>query len=340
MDDFDLIDAFDHIDRFDEPIETQFHEYMDSLSEFEFKQLYRLKKDTFLRLSLSLNLPQKTKGHAYSSNFDILMLLAYLANQSFMNIAGKLLNISKTSAHRAIHLVIDHLVALHDEKIKFPHDTSTIKHKFLLKSSFPDFIGAIDCTHVKIQSPGRATGERFRNRKGYFSINVQAVCDTDLRFLDVVVQWPGRVHDSRIFANSRLKLRLETNQLHGRLFGDAGYALTQYLITPYPVQNATAEQRRFNRVHSSARMAIEKAFGVLKRRFPALKTEIRLVDPVEICKLIHSAFILHNICLENADNIDEELNANFDEPDADNQIQNLNQAGQQVRDELCRLLQN
>ena len=79
-------------------------------------------------------------------------------------------------------------------------------------------------------------------------------------------------------------------------------------------------------------MAIEKAFGALKRRFPALKTEIRLVDPVEICKLIHSAFILHNICLENADNIDEELNANFDEPinDADNQIQNLSQAGQQV----------
>ena len=32
----------------------------------------------------------------------------------------------------------------------------------------------------------------------------------------------------------------------------------------------------------------------------------------------------------------------FDEPidDADNQIQNLNQAGQQVRDELCRSLQN
>ena len=52
-------------------------------------------------------------------------------------------------------------------------------------------------------------------------------------------------------------------------------------------------------------MAIEKAFGVLKRRFPALKTEVRLVDPTEICKLIHSAFILHNICLEQNDGIDE-----------------------------------
>lgn len=41
---------------------------------------------------------------------------------------------------------------------------------------FPNVLGAIDCTHIKIQSPNSITGESFRNRKGYFSINVQAVC--------------------------------------------------------------------------------------------------------------------------------------------------------------------
>ena len=29
------------------------------------------------------------------------------------------------------------------------------------------------------------------------------------------------------------------------------------------------------------------------------------MDPAKICKLIHSAFILHNICLEQNDDIDE-----------------------------------
>ena len=91
-------------------------------------------------------------------------------------------------------------------------------------------------------------------------------------------------------------------------------------------------------------MAIEKAFGVLKRRFPALKTEVRLVDPTEICKLIHSAFILHNICLERNDGTDElaedlvEVEQEFVDGANDNYPQNPNLAGQHVQDELCRLI--
>lgn len=41
--------------------------------------------------------------------------------------------------------------------------------------------GAIDCTHVKILSPGGGTAESFRNRHQYFSINVQIVSDANLK---------------------------------------------------------------------------------------------------------------------------------------------------------------
>jgi len=44
-------------------------------------------------------------------------------------------------------------------------------------SGLPGVIGAIECTHVPIQSPGEDDAEIYRNRKGYFSINVQLVCD-------------------------------------------------------------------------------------------------------------------------------------------------------------------
>jgi len=42
---------------------------------------------------------------------------------------------------------------------------------------------------------------------------------------------------------------------------------------------------------------VERAFGVLKNRFFALKTGIRLKDPKEASKIIVSACILHNLAI-------------------------------------------
>jgi hypothetical protein len=46
-------------------------------------------------------------------------------------------------------------------------------------------------THVAIQSPGGVNSELYRNRKGYFSINVQAVTSATLMFENVVSRWMG-----------------------------------------------------------------------------------------------------------------------------------------------------
>jgi len=46
----------------------------------------------------------------------------------------------------------------------------------------PGVIGAIDCTHVRLTATRfQNIAEVFRNRKGYFSLNVQ-VCSTSLLF--------------------------------------------------------------------------------------------------------------------------------------------------------------
>ncbi|CAG2237774.1 HARBI1 [Mytilus edulis] len=52
---------------------------------------------------------------------------------------------------------------------------------------FPNVIGAIDGTHIRIQAP--TTDEAsYVNRKGYHSINVQAVCDADDEETDVTFE--------------------------------------------------------------------------------------------------------------------------------------------------------
>ena len=51
-----------------------------------------------------------------------------------------------------------------------------IKQAFFAKNGFPGVIGCIDCTHIRIQAP-RINENDFVNRKGYHSLNVQAICD-------------------------------------------------------------------------------------------------------------------------------------------------------------------
>lgn len=47
------------------------------------------------------------------------------------------------------------------------------------------------------------------------SLNVQIVCGPKMQIFDIVCRWPGSVHDSRIYNNSRVKLLIESNALAG-----------------------------------------------------------------------------------------------------------------------------
>lgn len=62
---------------------------------------------------------------------------------------------------------------------------------------------------------GGEDGEIFRNKKTYFSINAQIVCDSELKIVDIVANWPGSAHDVNIFNSSiRLKARFENGEFN------------------------------------------------------------------------------------------------------------------------------
>ncbi|CAG9130425.1 unnamed protein product [Plutella xylostella] len=69
----------------------------------------------------------------------------------------------------------------------------------------------------KINADG---SQLYMKRKGYPSINVQVVYDADLKIRDIVTRWHGRVHDSRIYRECRLKQRFEAGAFRGVLLGD------------------------------------------------------------------------------------------------------------------------
>lgn len=194
-------------------------------------------------------------------------------------------------------------------------------------AGMPGIIGAIDYTHVAIIRPLVHNSELFRCRKNYFSLNVQAICGPDLRFNNVVARWPGSVHDSRIFENSRVRGQLEDGLLPGHLLGDSGYGLKNYLLTPVAKPTNAHEEAYVS--HIKTRSTIERAFGVLKRRFAYLGTKIRAgLETTQ--NIITAAMDLHNIAVETnlvMPNDGEDLNIHVYHHVQDNDNRNAHMRG-------------
>ena len=73
----------------------------------------------------------------------------------------------------------------------------------MVRHSFPYILGAIDGSHIPIQAPlNNPKCFFYINRKQFHSVVLQGVCVDDLKFTNVNVGWPGRVHDSKVLRNS------------------------------------------------------------------------------------------------------------------------------------------
>ena len=80
------------------------------------------------------------------------------------------------------------------------------------KFGFPQAFGCVDGTHIPILSPNENPHDYFCYKMKY-TLNVQAVCDCNGKFLDVDVRWPGSVHDGGVFSNSRMNRMISKEKL-------------------------------------------------------------------------------------------------------------------------------
>ena len=149
------------------------------------------------------------------------------------------------------------------------------------KWGFPAYAGAIDGTHIPIQTP-MENDTNYVNRKSYHTILMQAVVDARYLFRDVVIGWPGSVHDARVLSNSelynlglqgklfdpRITERVLGVDLNPVILGDPAYPLLNWLVKGYPEnQNTPKWQCNFNYRLSRALMTVENTFGRWKGRF-------------------------------------------------------------------------
>lgn len=155
----------------------------------------------------------------------------------------------------------------------------------------------------------------------FLLFNLQGVCDCKGIFLDIFFGWPGRSHDAFVFRNSAIGKSFENEVLFPpdmHILGDSAYPLTTYCMVPYRDNGYLTEaQKNFNIKHSSTRVVIEQAFGILKAKFRILNyVPYRKLDVVKY--IVVSCVILHNLIILHDDSTIDEYASNAPSEDFDN----------------------
>lgn len=278
----------------DNPLE----DYRDDI----FEHRFRLNKDCFRDLLNLLNLERLTqRNNPLPPALQLATTLQFYATGCYQYVLGDLQGLSQPSVSRIILQTSKEIARLARTHIVFPQNIQEklrINRDFRNKVRIPSIIGAIDCTHIRIKAPVDNAAV-FVNRKGYYSLNVQVICTSDYKIMNVVARHPGSAHDSRIFENSSVKERLQTGDLHGSLLiGDEGYACTNVLLTPVRFPQ-TASETAYNFHFIRARGCVERAFGVLKSRFAVLGPDSRIrLKHTTVPIITVACVVLHNMCLQ------------------------------------------
>ena len=312
-------------------IKGYFEETVPQYPPSTFRSRFKVSRGTFEMLAqeLSMHDPFLSKSPSGRPSIPIdKCLAAFLwvlaTNERRVHVAERF-DMSISSLHNIIDQIMDITVNhLQAKFIRWPDagERAAIAQSFATKNNFPGIIGAIDGSHIPIIAPNEYP-ENFINRKSFHSIVLQVVCDERMIFRDIVVGWPGSVHDARVLLTSSLYATADekcTPDFH--LLGDSAYPLKTWLLTPYKdFGNMTADQHRYNYLHSSSRMVVERAFGALKGRFPILKM-VRWHNIDSICRLIITACVFHVVCLLNDEDVEGFLTQEDDVNDCQNVLPN------------------
>lgn len=93
--------------------------------------------------------------------------------------------------------------------------------------------GAVDSTPITIRTPAHKIKSTYVNRHDITALTLQAICDANLKFIDVFTGIPAKMHDARVFSLSFIRPRI---MQMGRIFyllGDAAYPICENVMTLY-----------------------------------------------------------------------------------------------------------
>ena len=316
-----------------------------------FKQYFRISKETFTNLcNLLRPLLQKQETnfrHPIGVEKRVAIAIRRLAKGDFFTSLSLQFGAGSSTCHEICKEFETHLCSLRENYVKFPKTQEEIQNainSFEEFSEIPQVMGAVDGSHISILAPSDNKEDYF-NRKHDYSVNLMGILDHRMMFLYAAVGFPGSIHDSRAFQLTDVHHDIENGDLLSQptaeisglyvkpqIIGDSAFPDRNWILKPYPNNNLTPTERRFNRKLCSARVVVEQGFGLLKSRWRILfKKNEQNLDTV--ARTVTAAIVLHNFCLQNNDLFQEEVEN--DDNQIEQEANEICNVARDVRNAIC-----
>ena len=159
-----------------------------------------------------------------------------------------------------------------------------MEEKFRTRWNVSHAVGAIDGKHITMKKR-KKSGSDYYNYKGFFSLVLLALVNSEYRFLCVNAGSNGSSSDAQIFNRSDLREKIEDGtlglpppeplgeggpNLHYFLLGDNAFALMPWMVKLCNRRYHTREESIANYRISRGRRVVENAFRILVSRVRAL----------------------------------------------------------------------
>jgi hypothetical protein len=267
-------------------------EGMDEMNELEFEQQFRMPRERFNELqhlikrdiTRNKEMARRSSGSEVCSKTRLAIVLRFLVVGSYLDIAA-LYGISQSNFFNSKHGVLWTTLEALDKHlpVEFSLNDDELKKKFAKicgvrgqgGNVMPGCVQAIDGWVMMTRCPtkkevGTHAIKSYRNRKEYWALVIMGGCDANLKFGLFSAMSSGSTHDSIALEFTSFKQKvLDGKMLPPQYYtvGDEAFKCTDQLLVPWSGTGLGPWKDSFNYHLSSMRQCIERAFGVLTKRW-------------------------------------------------------------------------
>jgi hypothetical protein len=308
------------------------------LNDAEFKDKYRMTRSSFwLIVELIKDHPvfQSKRKKQAPVEHQLMILLCFLGTEGngMSDRKGRsLFRMGKGTLRKYKDRVVEAILdCLFEGFVKWPDpdERRLISERIRSEFGLPNCIGVADGTLLPLAfRPSTEDYADYKGRKMLYTLTMLVINDDERRIRYFNAGWPGSTHDDRVFRNSRIVQELDNHFEETQyIIGDSAYSPQNFMVStfkkpvgiPMPPDNEI-----FNTKLSKPRVSSEHTIGILKGRFPFLRSiRMRLTGKKsfkKILRYITVCVVLHNFLVGKREDDLNEADEDLSDIDADNEL--------------------